>query len=107
MKIVLKDDMEFKIDRLQANLKAEPGKNAFDDFIIKEEELSLKTPEEIAASFTDENVSEVKFINNAGKEILRKYTNVASIRYIFGDSTELLDVFLSAHGESGGEIVEI
>ncbi len=101
MKIVLKDGTEFKIDRLQANLKAEPGKSAFDDFLINEEELGKKTPEEIAVSFTDENVSEVKFINNAGKEILRKYACLANIRYVFGDTTEFLNVFLSANGNMG------
>ena len=107
MKIILKDNTEYKIDRLQANLKAEAGKSAFDDFIVTEEELAVNGPEAIAASFSDENVSSVRFVNAAGREISRNYTNVASIRYIFSDTSELLNVFLSGHNEEGGEIVEI
>ena len=107
MKIILKDNTEFKIDRLQANLKAEPGKGIFDDFLIAESELTGKSPEEVASSFTDENVSEVRFVNAAGREIKRRYTNVGSVRYVFSDTAELMNVFLSGSGEEGGEIVEI
>ena len=107
MKIILKDNTEFMIDRLQANIRGEAGKGIFDDFMVTEDELQTKSPEEIAASFTDDNVGEVSFENSSGRKIKRKYTNVASIRYIFSDTSELLNIFLSGHHEEGGEIVEI
>lgn len=107
MKIILKDKTEFAIDRLQANLKCEPGQGMFDDFVVSESEFAGKTIDEVASAFTDENVSEVTYRNISGKEITRKYTNVSSIRFVFGDTIDMMNIFLSACGEEGGVINEI